>query len=210
MKKPALGLFLVVIGVFLLLQNFRWIPSLPSYLFTWPMILIAIGVVQLLSGKPKNALIFVLIGGFFLLDIHHWVDFRLLWPLILVLIGLSFLIRRHKSKEAITTAEFDEVCILAGTNKKVSSDSLKGGKITTIFGGTALDFRDATLGEGATVDVFTLFGGCELRVPADWDVQLDVTAILGGVADERKETKTGGPKLILKGTVLFGGVEVKS
>ena len=58
-----------------------------------------------------------------------------------------------------------------------------------------------------------MFGGTKLIVPDDWQVKSDVLSLFGGFSDKRhirpdevKENKI----LLLKGVVMFGGVEVKS
>jgi len=59
-----------------------------------------------------------------------------------------------------------------------------------------------------------MFGGCVLIVPSDWEVKVEVSAILGGVADKRIPTTNYivEPKkeLIIKGIVALGGCEIKS
>ena len=62
------GLVLIIIGAVLLIEKMG--ADLPYWLFTWPMILIVIGVVSGLKHGFKNAswLIMICIGGFFLAD----------------------------------------------------------------------------------------------------------------------------------------------
>jgi hypothetical protein len=66
--------------------------------------------------------------------------------------------------------------------------------------------------EAARMDVFVLLGGGEIRVPEGWDVTINVSAIGGAVDDKRATlptTEEHRPKLLITGTVLFGGIEVK-
>lgn len=209
MKKPALGLILVLIGCVFLLDNLGWIRGLSHYIFTWPNILILIGIVQLVSGKAKAALIFFLIGGFFWFNRFFHYDLSTYWPVILIVIGVLFILR-HVSSNKSNDDQIDEVSIFSGTEKKYTSQAFQGGKVTTMFGGTDIDLRESLPTELATIDVFTMFGGTEIRVPEDWNIQLDAMAVLGGVSDERKSGATSGPKLRIKGFVMFGGLEVRS
>ena len=39
----------------------------------------------------------------------------------------------------------DEVSIFGGTKKKISAQNFKGGKITTVFGGSEINFLDTQL-----------------------------------------------------------------
>jgi hypothetical protein len=82
------------------------------------------------------------------------------------------------------------------------------------MGGFEIDLRGAQIqGDSATIEIFTLFGGIELKVPQDWYVVLQGTPILGMFANTAKPLpESAGPrkKLILKGAAIMGGVEVKN
>ena len=74
---------------------------------------------------------------------------------------------------------------------------------------------NAKLGEGDNViDFFAMFGGGTFIVPADWDVNVDVTSIFGGFADKRIPSKNvseeKNKQLFIRGIVIFGGGEIKS
>lgn len=213
-RRAILGIFLVVVGLLILLENLRMIPSLPWWLFTWQMLLIALGVINLLSGNRTAAIILIGIGGVFLLEDMYYIDFRDWWPLILIIIGLAFLFRQRqysKSRE-MEDDYFDALNIFGGGNQRVSSHKLQGGKITSIFGGSEVDLRDAKPVSGATIDLFALFGGAELRVPTEWNVKVEVISILGGFSDKRDLTaqEDDAPLVVIKGLAIFGGGEVKS
>ena len=68
--------------------------------------------------------------------------------------------------------------------------------------------------EGTHVlDVTCIFGGVEIIVPGDWNIKVEVAAVLGGFEDNRKAPgKPVDPDktLIIKGVTVFGGGEIKS
>ena len=78
----------------------------------------------------------------------------------------------------------------------------------------SIDLRGAGItGESATLEIFTLFGGVELKVPQAWRVVMSGTPILGvftastsPIRDESTPVRT----LIVRGTAIMGGVEVKN
>jgi predicted membrane protein len=65
------------------------------------------------------------------------------------------------------------------------------------------------------IDVFCMFGGMKLAVPEGWNVKIRVTSLFGGFSDKQRFRTTEAnidtsSKLIIKGTVIFGGGEIKS
>ncbi|MEO5590910.1 MAG: DUF5668 domain-containing protein [Chitinophagaceae bacterium] len=90
------GLFLLVIGAIFFLKQADFF-FLPNWLFSWPMILIAIGVFTGLKHNFRGAgwLIPIVIGGIFLVD-RFDIGFdlhRFIFPAILICIGLSLILR---------------------------------------------------------------------------------------------------------------------
>ena len=108
----------------------------------------------------------------------------------------------------------DDVAILGGNERRITSKSFKGGKVTSIFGGSQLNFSEAALADGnSVIDLFSMFGGCTLIVPKDWEVKVEVTSILGGFADKRVAWETDNTKnkvLVIRGMAIFGGGEIKT
>jgi predicted membrane protein len=223
-RRALLGVLLLLVGALLILNNFNLIPfHIPYYLFTWPMILIIIGVVLVISRGNNSAGFFLItFGGLFLaMDVFHfsWRDIGGFWPIILVLIGIGLLIRNSSGgagEKKSDNSFIDEMTLFGGTKKIINSQEFEGGKTTTLFGGTELILQNAKpIPGGAVVDTFTMFGGTDIVVPSDWEVKVEATAVLGGI-DDKRETATSIVKsdpnkvLIIKGFVMFGGVEVKS
>jgi len=225
------ALILIAVGALFLLDNLNLYDfHLPWWVFSWKTILILIGAAMLGSGR-KSGLVLLIIGGAFLLpDIFDFIPrlyLRTWWPLILILLGIVILVRRSGSADrrqyssdpsesetlGISKDYLDEVSILGGSNQHISSESFKGGKVTSILGGNEIDFRNSKLAAGThIIDVVTIFGGSTFIVPEDWDIKLDVNSILGGVGDKRSSIPEGDGNslLIIKGIAMFGGLEIKN
>lgn len=219
-QKAWIGVLLVALGAYFLLRNFDYLPSfLPSYLFGWEMIFVIIGASLLATGK-KGGLFFLIFGGLFLIpDIFHWMhfSFRDWWPAILIVLGVVIFLRRRDhletSRGEYDLDYFDDMAVFGGSEKSFSSQNFKGGKVTAMFGGSEIDLRQANLGsQEAVLDVFCMFGGNTFRIPNDWTLINDSFVIFGGFSDSRTIPEGGqDPKKVvrLKGTVIFGGGEVK-
>ncbi len=234
------GLFIILIGVAALVKaSFTnlpdWIFSWQVFLIILGFFL---GLKH--SFKGSAWLILILIGsGFLIRDFYPDLSIRrYIWPSVLVLIGGIILLRpRHRNfgsndfekksfnssgvedatiiDEAYNTKEdfLNSTCILSGCKKIIISKNFKGGDVVSIFGGTELDLSQADMSKPAVIEITTIFGGTKLIIPSNWDIKTDVVNILGGIEDKRRmQTVTGQPEktLILKGTVLFGGIEIKS
>lgn len=132
-------------------------------------------------------------------------------------IGVSVFVaaRRRGAAPPLPAPDADEIELVATFDQLdfVShAQAFRGGRVTTWFGGGRLDLSDATLApEGATLDISALFGGGQLIVPDDWDVESDVVGI-GGVGDGRppSEREADAPRLELRGTAIFGGWGISS
>ncbi len=233
-KRIIAGAILIIAGGLLFLETFNLVDfSLRQYIFSWKTLLIGIGVV-LLATHERRTTAYVLIGLGIAFWLPSFIDYNIrfsqvFWPLILIGVGVVILTRRGKYKRnhvkgpkgSINTPinetdmdYLDDISILGGGNKVIQSQDFKGGRITAIFGGSEFDFKDTKMSEeGCVIDVFTMFGGSKLIVPQDWQVKSDVLSLFGGFGDKRTirpsdidQSKT----LLIKGFVMFGGIEVKN
>lgn len=107
----------------------------------------------------------------------------------------------------------DSVNVFGGSNQVIYSKNLKGGEITAVFGGGDINLTQADFENQIVLDVTAIFGGVKIVVPATWQIKSEVTAVFGGVDDKRpiyppsEEIKK---LVVIRGVVLFGGVEFKS
>jgi predicted membrane protein len=226
-KRIIVGVILMIIGVLFLADNFSFLPHyVEEMVFTWQMLLIAIGIVLVSTRENKvSGGILIIVGIFFLLPKMFWFDFdfrRLFWPVILIGAGVLVLINafkkngKHFHSETKTMSDFiDEVAIFGGGERRITSKNFSGGKATVVFGGLEFSFADAKLGAGLNVlDVTAIFGGITIRVPRTWNVKVEVNSILGGFSDKRvvmyDDSSESDCELVIRGTVLFGGGEIKS
>lgn len=107
--------------------------------------------------------------------------------------------------------------IFGGTDKRGPWTCAPTHTTVATFGGTGLDFREAILtAETTVVNIGCAFGGVDVIVPDHYQVDVDVLPIFGGTDvtgnPGRNLPATGAgqvPKIIVRGFVAFGGVEVK-
>jgi len=207
-NRAFIGVILVLVGFFLVMRNTGVFPGfIDDVVFSWPMLLVAVGLIMTLGNSEKTAgVIIMAVGGFFLIP-HIFRE--------------TFIFSRRRgwtsvvSKGVIGDDFVDYVNIFSGGERQIVSDKFKGGRITAIFGGMELDLTKAKLAPGKSeLEITCIFGGATMIVPDDWFVSIEVTPILGGFSDSRRlspgRTIDPSKHLTIKGAVVFGGGEIKS
>ena len=239
-EKVITGGLLLLLGVLFILDNFHVIDagSLWDY---WPLFIIGPGLARLLMptrpGQRGGGLILVAIGSFFLLRNlgFLWVPFHKVWPFGLVALGLYVIWQAAAprmpaamtgsmggapstlagaSAGAGSPVALSEFALCGGGHRIVQTNDFRGGTVTVIAGGFDIDLRKtAIVGDGASVEIFAMMGGCVFRVPETWKVELNVTPLLGGIDMKARmlAPAEGAPKILrINGFILMGGVEVKN
>jgi hypothetical protein len=103
------------------------------------------------------------------------------------------------------------VSIFGGTERKGRWRTADMHWVFSVFGGSDLDFREASLDGGeANVFVFDLFGGTDLYVPDGIDVDFDGFALFGGHGEHGSDQppRPGAPVLKIRAVSLFGGTDL--
>ncbi len=60
------------------------------------------------------------------------------------------------------------------------------------------------------IETTVIMGGAEIKVPADWTVEVEAQATMGGIEDSRTHDTSDdhAPDLIITGSVLMGGLAI--
>ncbi len=224
-SSAVLGSSILLLGVLLTLNNME-VLDFEEFFRLWPVLVVVWGLSMMLR---RGGILPRLIGGIiglagvalFLSNLGLWrVSFGDLWPLLLIMLGLSILFgartgSRGAGRKGVSDDDFLRRWVaLGGLDQKITSRNLTGGEITAVMGGIELDLREAEMaGDEMELEVFALMSGIVLQVPAGWDVTSEVLAVAGAVED-----KTGPPadrggaparRLLLRGHAIMAGVEVK-
>ena len=217
------GLVVVALGLFALLDAFHVLEFRDPWRF-WPLLLIALGLSKMLGprGSPGRwwGFVFVLAGTWLLArNLGMW-PFRLrdfVLPALALLVGGrliwgAFFRSGRGELPTDASARLSTFALLGGAEHRSGASDFRGGDVTAILGACKVDFLDAKAASGEVVlDVFALWGGIEIVVPREWTVVVQVTPILGAVEDKiRSVSEPSGPRLVVRGTVIMGGVEIKN
>lgn len=237
-SQILLGIGVIVLGVLFLVDNLGFL-EIRNVLRFWPAVFILFGIIKMYDSRNSSGLmtgaILLCVGLFMVLNrMGFWYfGWNTLWPLLLIAGGAGLLLKFSESRRQVhggTDAAgtpgatgpslakdgpadglIDVTAILGGFDRSIRTDNFRGGEATAIMGGCQLDLRDAKMaGSEATINVFALMGGIEIRVPTEWTVVTAGTAILGGMDSRRALQGDGTKKLIVRGYAVMGGVEVRN
>jgi predicted membrane protein len=162
---------------------------------------------------------------------------QLLWPILLILTGV-FIAFRARKKDNFLMAERDSFAqrfdlnkaesfnakeetfvhieaYFGGRKEIITSKQFNGCTATAICGGAEINLMQAdNLVQPMIIDLRVLLGGIEIIVPSHWEIINEVDVLLGGIEDKRNlrtPAEIGdSKKLLLRGSVTFGGLELKS
>src|SRR3990170_2150817 len=216
--RTFVGVALLVLGAGFLLDQLEVIEFGALLATWWPLIIIAIAIIQLVtrSVAPSVSLFLLLVGAYLQvarLDMLRFDLGQIFWPSLLILAGLYLVLSRSLQRPAEASMEdrINSFVIFGGTEQRLESKSFKGGSATTLFGGTDIDLRDAALAsDGALLDLTAAFGGIEVTVPEDWKVRMSGLPLFGGWDNKtrRKGDAGDGPTLTVRCVAAFGAIEL--
>jgi predicted membrane protein len=212
------GMFLILIGILLL--AYKMGAPIPGWLFTWPVILIVIGLFIGIKSQFRNpgGYIMIVIGTIFLLDnsipgvdLHNYIA-----PIILISIGFIFLLKpknscNHRRRARLNNpnpAGESYLPVDSIPTSETNSFSAAEGEyinVQAVFGGIKKNVTTKNFKGG---EIMSFMGGSEINF-----MQAD---ILEPVVVEVNNV-FGGTKLIIPSnwdlkneiSAVFGGVEDK-
>lgn len=189
--RVMIGLVIIAAAVLILMRNLGF--PFPWYFFTWPMILIVVGIVQGIKDRfaNNNWWIITLAGAFFLvMKISPELRFNdFFWPVVLGAIGLSVLLNRGKRNAVITNDNFyaaKETTASAGDTAYTGTTAGATGSteemvdIAAVFGAVKKNVYSKNFKGG---EVVTVFGGSEINLMnADFsgEIKLEIVNVFGG------------------------------
>ena len=174
------------------------------------------------NNKTGN-IIGLLIGITLLLGCQNVLDFDLIWkllfPTILVIIGLSIIFRdiwggkvnsEIKKLNEKRNKENSYCATFAGQNVNFNGEKFTGADLTAVFGGIKCDLRNAIIDSDVVINASSTFGAIEIYVPSNVRIKVKSMPIFGGVENKANTKPAENNHIIyINSTAIFGGVEIK-
>ncbi|BCS33462.1 hypothetical protein TBR22_A26890 [Luteitalea sp. TBR-22] len=215
------GLGLLAAGGLLFAHNLDLI-DMRQYWRYWGAIPLLIGMAKLLAGGSRGdrglGVLLSIVGGSQLAKaLGYWSPSPAdVVALIFIGIGLHFILRGlfGRPEPEVRSDSSDWIsafALLSGFERSVNAQAFRGGDITAVMGGCELDLRAASMRAPASIDVFVMWGGIEIKVPEDWTVDLQGVPLLAGFVDKTRAPAVATEKrLVIRGVALMGGVEIRN
>ncbi|SFV27249.1 LiaF transmembrane domain-containing protein [Thermoflavifilum thermophilum] len=185
------GLIIFVTGMFLLLQQLHL--PIPAWILSWPMYLVILGIVFLLSSRCHSGLgiIFLLTGGIFLardiLDLPVEI-YPYIWPVVIMLIGLILIFRPRSRKR---------FCYRDHCKNRYGWYHSSATQQPNSSSGEATDWFDTT----------AVFCGIRRKIISKHFKGGDVVSCFGGVEIDLTQADVQG-NAIIDASVVFGGLRL--
>ncbi|MDD3079734.1 MAG: DUF5668 domain-containing protein [Paludibacter sp.] len=243
-KGLGFGLFLMAVGLLFLGFNFGVLPQqLRHVIFSWPMLLVFFGIVNLFKRHLFSGATLTVIGAFFLFPriIAAYPEYfpglnggftQVYWPLLLIAAGVILILSKlfgrswgfvdfsekyhehhhYHYRERYSKNGFSKNSVFGSGEHIVLDPVFKGGELNAVFGGITLDLRKTTLAEGDTIlEINAVFGGVTIIVGEGWNVETHLDTVFGGFEDKRikADNVDTSRKLIITGACVFGGGELR-
>ena len=225
--RIVFGAFIIVIGLFALLDNLHLFDSHLVQPF-WPLVFVALGVLKISGARRASQQV---VGGGLValgagmtlqnLGLLH-LHMRDVWPVLLILGGLMVITRGMRGAPGPSSrlagcderlehgSRIDASATMSGIVLKNDSQEFTGGQINAMMGAVKIDLRQAAIVSEAVLHVSIMMGGVEIKVPRDWSVSINGDPMLGGIEDKTVPPMAPGKRLVVEGSVIMGGVEISN
>lgn len=190
----------------------------------WTLFIIVPSIIEFIKGEGRIwSFIWLVVGIVLLLCAQGFLSFnligKLIFPFILVMIGISILFRDNihkkvngKIKELNSNKDnLQEYCATFGSqNADFAGQEFKGANLDAVFGSVELRLEKANITKDAIINANAIFGGIEITVPTNVNIQVKSTPIFGGTSNKAKNQYNESlPTIYINSNAIFGGVEIK-
>jgi hypothetical protein len=227
MKKVFWGLFFLVAGVFIIINQLGY-TNINLFSLLCTIVIIPIFITSLIKFRFFG----VLFSLAFLAIIYQkplGIESIAPWPILLAAlfgsIGLSIIFGKnhiykkcyhwqshHDCEETIEKVDEDEVDLqvsFGSSIKYINSDDFKRANLSSSFGSLKVYFDNAKIKkDNATIRLDISFSGVELYIPKEWKVINKVDATLGAVDFKNTNNIDTKKTVTLTGKVTLSGVEI--
>jgi predicted membrane protein len=224
-SRYLFGILVILIGFSLLLDGLGIIPSVWYYFRffitnLWPIIFIIFAIKFFISKDTTIGLLFALLGISFFANSFFDINFSyVIWPLIIMGIGVSLFFNKEKKKEKEKEERVNGVekkdsyfktVVFGEEKKKIESKDFKGGELNVAFSKVVLDLREVIISKkGSKIHINCALSEVLLFVPKGCRIKSKGNGVLGDWKVELEKRNELEPTLEISGTALLGSVRLR-
>lgn len=223
------GLFFILLGLGIAGRAFGYIQFSLYFNGWWTLFIIIPCTISLFKSGFRIVPLSGLLIGFILLArcqgyISEAALEKLIFPVILVVIGLGFIFHNHshhkgcayegkgeKIRLQLPPGALEYAATFQGQKIRYDNEVFEGAVLNSIFGGIELHLESAVLMGDVMIDCCSIFGGITIWVPEGANIRVSGTPIFGGIDNHRRHCQQipGAPVVYVNATCMFGGVDIK-
>lgn len=218
------GVVLVAVGVLFGLKAMNIIDFDIFFDGWWTLFIIIPSFISLITQRDKTGSIIGLVVGVVLfLASRDIISFAMLWklliPAVIVIIGLCLIFKdvfNKRAKDAVKRINAEGyplkqgTAVFAGQKVNFAGNDFYGAELTAVFGGLECDLRGAVIDRDTVINVSAIFGGIDIYVPENVNIEICTTPIFGGTANKTQRARMENtPTVFINGLCIFGGVDIK-
>jgi hypothetical protein len=208
--KILAGIWVVIIGAVLLTKQMG--VEYPTWLFTWPVMLIAVGIYIGARHLFCNAgwFIMVAVGSLFLWDhISPDMDLSLyIWPILIILVGIVMIFKPHR-RHRFSHHRYHHRRHWGYDASNAANPNAEEYKQPEVH--TAFDWREQKQREESNredyIETVSIFGGVRKSVVSKTFKGGEITCVLGGAEVNFMQADIQG-RVVLEVTQVLGGAKL--
>lgn len=145
--------------------------------------------------------------------------YKLIIPVAVMLFGFILIFKdvfKRKTRESIKNLRLSGMplkkCVAIFTSEQTAffNDNFYGAELISIFGNVDCDLRNAEITQDVLISATALFGGIDIYVPDDVNVEFSSVPVFGSISNKTKRhSKSDRPTIYISGICVFGGVDIK-
>lgn len=218
------GVALIIVGVIFAFNTLEIGPHINVFFDGWWTLFIIVPcLIGIFSSHEKTGnIVGLIIGVILLLCCQGFIDFDILWklivPIIIIFIGVKLIVngvygnktaavmKAHKDNGNVKTT----CATFSGQNLIFDNEVFNGAELTAVFGGIKCDISNAYIEKDCVINTTSIFGGIDVIAPDYVNIKVNSNSIFGGVSNKKHtNTKTNTVTVYINSTCLFGGVDIK-
>ena len=211
-SRIILGISIVILGILMGLNVLGVLNYSSFFRGWWTLFIIVPSLSYIVTAKDKAfSIIFFVIGILLFLACQNLIDFEVVWklilPILIIGLGLSFIFKFLKSDEETKKSE---VGVVFGKDTTEINKKYIGGELNAVFGSLTYDLSNSDISKDIMIEVTSLFGKVNIILPKNVNVIVKNTTVFGNVKNGRKKDKKDNTNTVfISSKAIFGGVSIK-